>query len=172
MRGLAGRDPVHSDPVRKNISYVVFADSNGLLGEHPIVRGRSDEERVRVVETFGGPYAAQDIGLPEGAVNLLRLGGSAQAAAVYMHTDLRAQGGTTSIQGGSLGVGMRPPGGSEGGAFELGQGRVIVLGDAAMLTAIVRANANGQEDRVGISAKGIDNQQFALNVVHWLSRLF
>jgi hypothetical protein len=52
-------------------------------------------------------------------------------------------------------------------ALELDKGRVVVLGEAGMLSA--------QRDRrglpVGMNFRGYDNRQLALNIMHWLSRL-
>ena len=56
---------------------------------------------------------------------------------------------------------------AQGVALEVGQGRVVVLGEAGMLSA--------QRDRrgspVGMNFPGYDNRKFALNIMHWLSRL-
>ena len=51
---------------------------------------------------------------------------------------------------------------------------MVVLGEAAMLTAqIIRFP--DQPDRApvrfGLNTEGHDDQQFALNLAHWLSRL-
>jgi hypothetical protein len=54
----------------------------------------------------------------------------------------------------------------------MGSGRVVILGEAAMLTAQV-VNIPGRETmRMGMNVPGSDDQQFALNVLHWLSRLY
>jgi len=53
---------------------------------------------------------------------------------------------------------------AQGLAFERGAGRVVVLGEAAMLTAEVARHA-----RFGMSSPGCENRQFALKVVHWLT---
>ena len=51
-------------------------------------------------------------------------------------------------------------------AFRLGKGRVVMLGDAAMLSAQV----TGPENKpFGMNVPGIDNRQLALNIMHWLS---
>ena len=54
--------------------------------------------------------------------------------------------------------------------------RVVVLGEAAMLSAQVvqgmAAQLSGQtEIQMGMNRKGFDNRQFTLNVMHWLSKL-
>ena len=55
---------------------------------------------------------------------------------------------------------------AQGLAFEMGRGKVVVLGEAGMLSAQI----NGPfKMRVGMNVQGIDNRQFALNIMHWLS---
>ena len=57
-------------------------------------------------------------------------------------------------------------------AFDFGHGRVAVLGEAGMLTAqIVRFDDGRPPVRFGLNTEGHDDQQFALNLMHWLSRL-
>jgi hypothetical protein len=58
---------------------------------------------------------------------------------------------------------------AQGIAMKLGKGRVIVLGEAAMLSAQVITGPN--EVRFGMNRPGIDNRQLALNIMHWLSGL-
>lgn len=50
-------------------------------------------------------------------------------------------------------------------AFKYGKGRVIVTGEAAMLTAQV---SNGE--KAGMNVPGIDNRQLVLNMVRWLTK--
>src|SRR5205085_11171475 len=57
---------------------------------------------------------------------------------------------------------------AQGIAFSFGKGRVVVLGEAAMLSAQL-AGPNGM--KFGMNRPGIDNRQLALNIVHWLSGL-
>ena len=57
-------------------------------------------------------------------------------------------------------------------AFELGKGRVVVLGESAALTALLSPVPDGDPRKVGLNVPGTDDQQFALNVMHWLSRLY
>jgi len=48
------------------------------------------------------------------------------------------------------------------------KGRVVILGEAAMLSAQL-AGANKMP--FGMNRPGIDNRQIALNIMHWLSGL-
>jgi hypothetical protein len=57
---------------------------------------------------------------------------------------------------------------AQGIAMAFGKGRVVVLGEAAMLSAQV---AGPNRRPFGMNRPGIDNRQLALNIVHWLSRL-
>jgi hypothetical protein len=62
---------------------------------------------------------------------------------------------------------------AQGVAFPFGQGRVVVLGEAALLSAQILRFTEGDQPRdarFGMNAAGNDDRQFALNVVHWLSR--
>ncbi|HMH43248.1 MAG TPA: hypothetical protein VK557_07190, partial [Pyrinomonadaceae bacterium] len=57
---------------------------------------------------------------------------------------------------------------AQGIAMSFGKGRVVVLGEAAMLSAQLAA-ANKMP--FGMNRPGIDNRQIALNIMHWLSGL-
>ena len=57
---------------------------------------------------------------------------------------------------------------AQGVAFRLGKGRVVVLGDAAMLSAQLTGSDN---QPIGMNVAGIDNRQLTLNIMHWLSGL-
>jgi hypothetical protein len=61
---------------------------------------------------------------------------------------------------------------AQGLALTVGSGRVVILGEAAMLTAQVVSIPGRETMRMGMNVPGSDDQQFALNVLHWLSRLF
>jgi hypothetical protein len=51
-------------------------------------------------------------------------------------------------------------------ALKFGKGRVVVQGEAAMLSAQI---AGPNKEKMGMNAPGIDNRQYAINVMHWLS---
>ena len=57
---------------------------------------------------------------------------------------------------------------AQGIAFDVGKGRVVVLGEAAMLSAQMTGTGGS---KFGMNRPGIDNRQLALNIVHWLSGL-
>lgn len=124
---------------------LLFSTDNGRLGEHPILSGYGPQSAVRRVMTFTG----QSLDGPEQAVALLRL----PPGAVEYLPD--ATGDEPR---------ERPAGRAQGLALTCGRGRVVVLGEAAMLTAQV----DGGEP-FGMNLPGNDNRQFALNVLHWLA---
>lgn len=57
---------------------------------------------------------------------------------------------------------------AQGIALKFGKGRVVVLAEAAMLSAQL---AGPQKMKFGMNRPGLDNCQFALNIMHWLSGL-
>ena len=149
-------DSAHADPGQGDTSRLVFSRENGLLADHAITRGRDARERVQRVITFTG----QSLRGPEGSAPLLVLGPQAVDEA------------TEDIMGPALAEvpasDRRFPaaGRSQGLALVAGRGRVVVLGEAAMLTA-----QREGELRFGMNVPGNDDRQLALNVMHWLSGL-
>lgn len=149
-------------------SELVFDRGDGLLGDHPITRGRNQSETINRVITFTG----QSLQGPEGSTAILKLAETAEdvhplsplerRAAMHGERSRRAQ--KTSAAGRAQAI-----------AFELGKGRVVVLGEAAMLSAQVirgrmaEAMGEGDELKMGMNVPGSDDRQFALNIFHWLS---
>jgi hypothetical protein len=148
---------------------IVFTRANGLLGEHAILRGRSAEEEVDHVRSFTG----QSLTVPDGATPLLRFAATAREAA--QPADLDAIGNAVA-RGASDAAAIRDArsfpiaGRAQALAMSFGAGRVVILGEAAMLTAQI-ANLPGQAAfPFGMNVPGTDDKQFALNVLHWLAR--
>ena len=139
------------------------------LGDHPVIAGRSAAERVGRVRTFTG----QSLQGPDGAIVLLAMPeGAGEAPDLptlqMIHQRLDA--------GEDLAVVLtdlsRPALPAQGLAFTHGAGRVVVLGEAGMLTAqMVRFDDGREPFRFGLHTTGHDDQQFALNILHWLSRV-
>ncbi|MGK2935944.1 MAG: hypothetical protein ACSLFE_11985 [Gemmatimonadaceae bacterium] len=131
---------------------LVFRRSDATLGSHPITNGRNESERIDSVVTFTGQafLAAAPTITP---LLTLRSGVLAFEPAVAWEFD---------------GVdGMSASGMLQGATHALGNGRVVVLGEAAMLTAQI---AGPNRRPMGMNAPNArQNQQFTLNVVHWLS---
>ena len=150
---------------------LVFSRDNGLLGNHAIVNGRDASEAVRSVRSFTG----QSLGVPAGATILMKLSPSAREAATP--NDLDAEDAASRETAASTAFGSRSTaagGRAQGLALPFGRGRIVVLGEAALLSAQMLRFTEGNQQRdvkIGMNAPGNDDRQFALNVMHWLSRL-
>ena len=143
-----------------------FSRANGRLANHPISTGRDSTESVRLVRAFTG----QSLGVPEGAVALMRLSETAREAP--------DQNVLNAVAADSTGSGTDPSpsvsGRAQGIALPFGKGRVVALGEAAMLSAQVIRFQQGpgpNDVKFGMNAPGTDDRQLALNILHWLSRL-
>lgn len=143
-KGYTG-DPANYDKQAGGLSQLVFSRENKLLSEHPITSGRNASERINRILTFTG----QSLRGPEGSVAILRLADTAV-------DKLPGDGKEVSAAGRAQGV-----------ALKLGKGRVVVLAEAAMLTAQISAEG----EKFGMNVPGNDDRQFALNIMHWLSGL-
>ncbi len=138
-------DPANADPGAPG--QLIFSRENKLLLDHPITAGRTPEERVNRVLTFTG----QALKGPAGSVEFMKLSPSA--------VDRPSRTTTETI----------PVGGqAQGLAFKFGKGRVVMMGEAAMLSAQV---AGPQKRPMGMNVPGNENKQLALNIMHWLSGL-
>jgi hypothetical protein len=128
-----------------NSSLLVFSRENKLLLEHPITRGRNDGEAIKRVFTFTG----QSLKGPQDSFAFMTLAHTARDKADRTsETDVSAAGRAQGI------------------ALKFGKGRVVVMGEAAMLSAQLA----GAENRpMGMNVPGSDNRQLALNIMHWLS---
>jgi hypothetical protein len=137
-------DAVHTPKEANNEGFIRFDRENALLGEHPITQGRNAGERIDHVQSFTG----QSLKGPAGSVAFLKL--SDTAVDVDRATNTR-----TSAAGRAQGV-----------ALQSGKGRVVVMGEAAMLSAQL---AGPEQWKMGMNQAGLDNKQLALNVMHWLT---
>jgi hypothetical protein len=134
-----------------NPSFLRYTRENHGLGLHAITRGRDSTERVGTVVAFTG----QSLTWPVGATPLLTMSPTAQERATRSPTD------TLVSVGGRV----------QGIALPYGKGRVVVLGEAAMLSAQVVEQPGQPPFYMGINVPGTDDKQFALNVLHWLTRV-
>jgi hypothetical protein len=153
-------------------SQLMHVRAAGALGDHPILRGRDPEEAVEAVKAFTG----QSLTGPEGSIVLLALqpgDREARDSEVLgeIRTRIQADPASRDVVLADLSA---PALRAQGLAFIHGRGRVVVLGEAGMLTAqLVRfPEGSGRADfRFGLQTEGHDDQQFVLNIMHWLSGL-
>lgn len=122
---------------------LLFSRENHRLGSHAILDGGSGLPRINRVETFTG----QSLQGPPGSSVLLAL----------------PPGSEEYVDDGRGSLKPVPALPAQGLAFEHARGRIVVLGEAAALTAQV---ADGQP--FGMDTKRNQNEAFALAVLHWL----
>jgi hypothetical protein len=128
-----------------NQGFIVYTRESGRLADHPITNGRNETERVNKIIAFTG----QSLKGPANSKSIMSLAATAQDV-------MRGQPPLSAA------------GRSQGIAMTVGKGRVVVLGEAGMLTAQV---TGPNKVPFGMNRPGIDNRQFALNIMHWLTGL-
>jgi hypothetical protein len=138
-------DQQNYEKATNNPGFIVYTRESGRLADHAITNGRSAAERVNRIIAFTG----QSLKGPADSFALMKLADSAVDAMPGQNTDPPSAAGR-----------------SQGLAMSFGKGRVVVMGEAAMLSAQL-AGPNRQP--FGMNYPGIDNRQLALNIVHWLS---
>ncbi len=131
--------------VAESPSHLIFSRENKLLASHSITEGRNENERINLLRSFTG----QSLKGPEDSIAILKLSDAA--------TDRPGYDSSTSTSA---------AGRAQAVALKFGKGRVVVQGEAAMLSAQVSGPENR---RMGMNVPGNDNKQYLLNLVHWLS---
>lgn len=149
MSGGITEDSTSYD-TRFDPSHIIYQD----FPNHPITRG------LRRVLTFTG----QSLGVPAGATALLPLGPNAEDHPATPRVEHKGNDVLVHVE---YGPGTSAAGHAQAVAFELGGGRVVVLAEAAMVSAQL-SQYDGSP--FGMNVEGYDNRQFALNAMHWLSR--
>lgn len=138
-------DRQNYDKESGNPGFIVYTRESGRLVDHAVTRGRNESERVNKIIAFTG----QSLKGPADSVAFMKLADTAED---------RMPGPDNKP--------VSAAGRAQGIALKHGKGRVIVLGEAAMLSAqIVGPNRMP----FGMNRPGIDNRQLALNIMHWLS---
>jgi hypothetical protein len=155
MRCAYTLDPLQGG--KSTPSLVSYTPGQGLDTSCVIVRGRPGDPPVRRVLAFTG----QSLAGPPGAMRLLALSDEAYDAMV----SYRERGRIDDLPADRR---KSAAGRAQGVAFELGSGRVVVLGEAAMMSA--QLAGPGGRIRMGMNAPGNDDRQFAINVLRWLGR--
>lgn len=149
MTGDFTADAANAEHTRRD--FIVYSQQNHLLLSHPITEGRDDSEKLKRVVVFTG----QSLKGPDGSVAFLKLADS--AVDITEHPPWADESLKQTAAAGR----------AQGIAFKFGKGRVVVMGDADMLSALL-AGPEGKEV-VGMNYPGVDNRQLALNIMHWLS---
>jgi hypothetical protein len=143
-------DPSNYDVESDNEGFIKYNRENNGLGNHPILEGRNPSERISRITAFTG----QSLKGPKESVAFMKLADTAIDAIFKVDGTLVSK---SSAAGRAQGI-----------ALKFGRGRVVVLAEAAMLSAQL---AGPQKVKFGMNKPGTDNRQLALNLMHWLSRL-
>jgi len=152
-----------------NPTTLVFDGKNGLLGGHAIINGRNGAENVGRIVTFEG----QSLSVPKGARILMKLGPTAYESDSRADMQLAQKAAALDPNAhGDIDHARSVGGAAQGLALEFGRGRVVVTGEAAMFSAQLVRLEGRPDFRFGMNTPGNDDRQFALNVLHWLSRVF
>jgi hypothetical protein len=152
-------DKTHHSKESGDETELSFTRDDGLIQEHSITRGRDATERINRILTFTGTSVKG----PAGSVAFLKLADTAMDVLPPdpNPTSRALEEGAPNYK--TLSAADR----AQGIALQHGKGRVVVLGEAAMLSAEVTTRGF----RFGMSVTDTDNRQLALNIMHWLSGL-
>jgi hypothetical protein len=132
----------------------IFRRSDGSLRDHPITEGRHDGERIDSIRTFTGQAFQGDERVEPIFVFRRPTTSLMPTVAWEFDEDTRE---------------LPVHGWYQGAVSKVGRGRVAVFGEAAMFTAQWAGQGTGW---FGLRSPGAEqNQQFLLNVAHWLSGL-
>jgi hypothetical protein len=143
----------------------VFSGEQFLSSSHKIILGRWPTEQVKSVVIAGMNGIKTK---PEGAASLLQCSEDAQ-----FNPDprqMRAVAKSEAVSSKAWAP-VPAPHAPIAIAYTVGKGRVVVLGDARMVSATIFYDAANPRDGHYEGLRQGDNQQFALNAMHWLSGL-
>ena len=136
-----------------NNQHSLFKRENATLMEHAITQGMKENEAIHQVRSFMG----QAFQYPKEAKPLMVWG---ESALVKMPKKSWAfNWDTPAVDAAKY---------AQGATLEYHKGRIAVFGEAAMFTSQTDGKTNTAS---GLVSKGAEqNEQFLLNIMHWLSR--
>jgi hypothetical protein len=127
-------------------------DSATGLKESVVTRGRTGEEKITKVATFGGSAFK----LPNGATPVIVFGANSVS-----HETTKAPGVTPGAPKVPI------EGWSQGAIMKYGKGRIAIFGEAAMFSAQLAGPA---QQTMGMNAPDAkQNYQLLMNIMHWLT---
>lgn len=138
---------------------IAFTRERGTLGDHPIMNGRNDKERIHKVVAFTG----QSLLGPKDSTPLMLLSDAAfdlPLAVLKLRDDPAAMlAKSVPAKGRAMAV-----------AMQVGKGRAVIQAEAAMLSAQLIVRPGQETYKFGMNQPDLDNLQFALNEMRWLAR--
>lgn len=151
---------------------LVFSDRNHLLGKSPILLGRNESERIHLLVAFTG----ESVSIPKGSTALLILSPTAGVVSNGQDVEPMFDKDAAKAKAAREAALKKSPAGSQGMAiaFPSGKGRVVISGEAGMMTAQVfeKKQPDGSVTIAGVmgwEVPGNDDRQYVLNILHWLS---
>lgn len=131
----------------------VFNRTENTLSDHSVTKGKNDNAYIHQVATFTG----QAFQIPATAKSLLTFENHYEI--LLPDTAWRFNAGTKRISAGGF---------SQGAVLEYGKGRIAVFGEAAMFSSQLKGK---NKEPFGLSSPDAkQNQQFLLNLIHWLTK--
>ncbi len=129
-----------------------FTNKNSLLGNHKIINGAEEYEKIESIKIFTG----QAFKIPNKAISILKTN---EKMRVHLpDTMWRFSEKTKHFSAKGL---------SQGAIMKYGKGKIAFFGEAAMFTAQL---AGRNRFKVGMNAEGAeDNYKLLLNIMTWLS---
>src|SRR5439155_19214495 len=124
-------DNENYDKESNNPGFIVYTRESGRLADHAITRGRNDSERVNKIIAFTG----QSLKGPPDSFAFMKLADSAVDALPGVNTNPASAAGR-----------------AQGIVMTVGKGRVVILGEAAMLSAQM---AGPNQMKFGMNRPGI-----------------
>lgn len=137
-----------------HVDEAIFRIDNNTLTDHAIVKGASHSEHIIQVKTFGGS-AFQ---IPRGAEPLLILGSGSTSLVPDIPFQVTSQTPRISVGGWY-----------QGAVIKVGKGRVAVFSEGMMFSSQLIVSTG---KKYGLGSDGAEqNEQFLLNIMHWLSKV-
>jgi hypothetical protein len=149
-----------------HVDRAVFKIDDGSLTKHEVTQSSknniqfsnmndlssSDSQYLKQIKTFGGSAFTP----PQNAQSILKLGSWAYSRTPEIPFQIKPETPKIPMDGWS-----------QGAVLEFGDGRVAVFAEAMMFTSQVYVPTG---EKMGLVSKGAeDNEQFLLNIMHWLS---
>ncbi len=137
-------------------STFIFRPGSGGLVQSAVTQGRTLQEQITQVATFVGSAFT----VPTNATPILVFSDEYECLLPTEAWQFTAATPRTALNGWC-----------QGAIMKVGRGRLAVFGEAGMFSAQVQVSGSARR-KMGMNApEAVQNQQFLLNVMHWLSGL-